>query len=105
MTLRELQTALYKVQREHFPLNENRDQKLLLITGEIVEAQNELREGHGATYIYYVGSKPEGYPIELADALIRILNLMSDDGLDAEELVQLKNGYNSARPYMHGKAF
>ena len=48
MTLKELQTQVYATQRAHFPLDENRDRKLLLIVGEVTEAQEELRAGRAS---------------------------------------------------------
>lgn len=86
------------------------DTKLLLIVGEIAEAQEELRAGHGIKEIYYSkdkqgGNKPEGFPMELADAAIRIFNLASELGIDLLSAMQEKAIYNESRPYKHGKAF
>jgi hypothetical protein len=62
---------------------------LLLAISEICEAQNELRDGHSVTHIYYStnagygddrthgDSKPEGFPVEIADAIIRILDIQA----------------------------
>ena len=63
---------------------------LLLTVSEICEAQNELRDGHGPTEIYYSDSdlslkpKPEGFPVEIADAIIRILDIQAKLELDIE---------------------
>lgn len=46
--------------------------------------------------------KPEGFGIELADAIIRILDLADFLGLDMEALVLEKHKYNQSRPYRHG---
>lgn len=85
----------------------NVDQKLLLAVGELVEAQNELRDGHAPTEIYFPeGSlKPEGFPIELADAVIRILQLAESLGIDIMKAMELKMDYNDTRPFKHGKQF
>lgn len=81
-------------------------EKLMLTVSELVEALEELRNGKGLTEIYYAnGGKPEGFPIELADVVIRTLQLSAACGIDIDAAVALKNDYNKQRPYKHGKAF
>ena len=46
-----------------------------LIHSELSEALEEYRSNHGVTEVYQEAGKPEGVPIELADAIIRILRL------------------------------
>lgn len=50
----------------------------------------------------YRNPKPEGLPIELADAILRILDYCACAGIDIEEALTLKNAYNQSRPYRHG---
>ncbi len=83
----------------------NIDQKLLLIVGELTEAQEELRAGCLPTLVYTKGGKPEGFGVELADAAIRLFNLAQSLGIDLEALITLKHKYNASRPYKHGKEF
>lgn len=83
----------------------NIDQKLLLSVGEICEAQEELRSGHDPTEIYYNADKPEGFPIEIADTLIRLLDVTNSLGIDIVEAVKIKMAYNATRPFKHGKKF
>lgn len=86
--------------------NVNIDQKLLLICGEVIEAQNELRDGHETNEIYFgAKGKPEGFVIELADAVIRIFDLAAELGLDIQAAIASKAEYNESRPYKHGKNF
>lgn len=107
--------------------------KLMMITGEIVEAHEELRKGIPVTETYYedvtvphslsseVGydkakelmeeraadapRKPEGVPSELADAVIRIMDFCASEGIDLESAIVEKLSYNESRPYMHNKKF
>ena len=46
--------------------------------------------------------KPEGLPIELADALIRLLDLAGAMGIDMEEAIEIKVAYNARRQHRHG---
>lgn len=46
---------------------------------------------------------PEGFGIELADAVIRILDLAGYLGVDIDAAVATKQAYNERRPYLHGK--
>ena len=47
--------------------------------------------------------KPEGIPIELADAIIRICDTCGQYGIDLDRAIRLKMEYNKTRPYKHGK--
>lgn len=110
MSLNELARTLYFTSESHGfeETPENVHTKLLLVVQEICEAQEELRTGHGVTDIYYnpeKPDKPEGFPIELADALIRILVMMAGRGINPDYVVNLKHEYNLTRPFKHGKQF
>ena len=60
---------------------------LLLTISEICEGQNEIRDGHPPNHIYFsTGNKPEGFPVELADAIIRILDIQAKLELNIELL-------------------
>ena len=80
-------------------------EKLALIHAEVSEALEEYRDGKMELYYQLPGdtsSKPEGFGVELADAVIRILDLCGYLGIDLGELVELKHGYNRTRPFRHG---
>ena len=77
-------------------------EKLLLVHSELSEALEEYRDGHGFTDVYYVDSKPEGIPIELADAVIRLLDLAEIYKIDLSWAIQEKQAYNKTRAYKHG---
>lgn len=86
---------------------------LALMHSEISEALEELRKppqpGLAITtqHVYFEldkdgRDKPEGFVVELADALIRILDTMTYVGVDIDAVVKLKVDYNEGREFMHG---
>lgn len=86
--------------------------KIMLVVSELSEAVEEMRSGHSLDHLYHSGEKmkPEGFPVEVADAIIRILDLwwtLEKSGFDMPDLGQLIKGkvdYNgSSRGYKHGK--
>lgn len=99
-------------------------QKLALIHEEISEALGEIRSGHDPKKVYYTQmgrqgvfmqqeytadgdplGKPEGFGVELADAVIRVADLAYLTGIDLEALVANKHEYNVGRPHKHGRKF
>lgn len=80
---------------------------IALIHSELSECLEEFRAGHEATEIYYRESdqKPEGVPMELADAVIRCFDMAYVFGIDLEAAIKEKHAFNKTRPYLHGKQF
>lgn len=78
-------------------------EKMALIHSEVSEAVEEARV-HPMTHTYFRESdgKPEGVPVELADAIIRICDLAEHHGIDLSAAIDLKMTFNSDRPYRHG---
>ena len=76
-------------------------EKLLLIIAEVAEATEEYRDGKMDTYLG-AGGKPEGFWVEIADAVIRVLDLAGAMDIDLEHIIELKHEYNKTRPYRHG---
>ncbi len=117
MTLKELVKAAHSNAKAHGWWDgdsHNIPEKLALVHSEISEALEEIRNGIPPTKTYYrrdVSStgaisyceKPEGFGVELADAVIRIADLCGYLGIDLEETVHLKHSFNLTRPYKHGK--
>lgn len=50
----------------------------------------------------YRGEKPEGVAVELADAILRILDYCAFAGIDIESVLETKHEYNKGREYRHG---
>lgn len=77
-------------------------EKLALCHSEISEALEELRDGSKPTDIYFLDGKPEGFPIEIADTVIRLMHICGHYGINLEEALNIKMEYNKTRPYRHG---
>jgi hypothetical protein len=84
-------------------LSEHYGNRLMLIVGEVVEAHEEIRSGHGVNEIYYgPDGKPEGVPIELADVQIRLDDTIGEMQIDMPAAKEEKGDYNERRAAMHG---
>jgi NTP pyrophosphatase (non-canonical NTP hydrolase) len=93
------------IEKGWWPADEpiNIGERLLLVSSEITEAFEEYREGKGLTLIYEEpDGKPCGFPIELADAVIRLLDLAEGLGINLEKAVIMKHEYNKYRHWRHG---
>lgn len=86
----------------------------MLIVSEIAEATEEARKNMPPIYqdgdLWLVDDpedfdpkeKPEGELIELADAVIRIMDYCESRGWDLEAAIESKHEYNKTRSYRHG---
>ena len=105
-TLNNVKNEAYRCSREHgwYDVSDvNIPEKLALIHSEVSEALEEFRSGRPVSLVYTDSNgKPEGFGIELADAIIRIADLCGFLGLDLDYLVLEKMRYNESRPYRHG---
>lgn len=80
--------------------------KLALVHSEVSEAVEEARvlppSALGDIRYRESDGKPEGCGIELADAVIRIMDLCGALGIDLEEAIRIKHEFNATRPQRHG---
>ena len=96
----------------------NLSEVLLLIISEVVEALEEYRDGRPLTKIEYeskegvrsryqssISEKPVGFPTEVADTFIRMLDMCAAYNIDIDKAVREKIEYNKIRGPLHGKMF
>lgn len=69
---------------------------------ELSEALEAWRKGGDWFGVDYLGDKPEGVAVEMADCVLRILDWAGREGIDLDEILKLKHEYNKTRPYRHG---
>jgi len=83
------------------------DRRLLLAVSEVTEAQEAIRDGHAPGEVWFreKDGKPEGFVMELADVIIRILDLAYVEGVDVGLAVAQKWAFNCSRPALHGRQF
>lgn len=74
---------------------------IALIHSEASEALEDWRDGR--MRIYAESGKPVGFPIELADIVIRVLDLCHKLGIDIEDAIRMKHEYNLTRARLHGR--
>lgn len=116
VTLDELQRGIHDLAREkgwwdgyerddqgHLKLTTDQViSKIALIHAELSEAVEEARKSNYHGMYLGEGGKPEGFVVELADAVIRTLDLCGALGLDLEGAIAAKHEFNKTRPRRHG---
>ena len=69
---------------------------------ELSEALEEHRNGMKPKEVYHEHGKPCGIPTELADVVIRIMDMCEYYGIDLEDAILEKHEFNKTRSYKHG---
>jgi NTP pyrophosphatase (non-canonical NTP hydrolase) len=103
-TIREIQDSVHALAFEKGWWDSPRSigECLMLVNCELAEAMEEYRVHGTGKPVYKVNDKPEGFAVEIADAIIRLLDLAGYYGLDIQSAIQEKHKYNMTRPYRHG---
>ena len=70
------------------------------IHAEVSEAWECYRDGEMRTSLK--DGKPEGFGVEMADIVIRVVDACQGLGIDLTEALEWKMQYNETRPYPHG---
>jgi NTP pyrophosphatase (non-canonical NTP hydrolase) len=73
-------------------------ESLMLAVSELAEAAEEIRNDTKPLY----HGKTEGLAVEIADCILRLLDLAEHEKLPLVEALQVKNEYNRTREYLHG---
>lgn len=105
--LRSLQAECWQTAENHgfHDIGMTVGDRLMLIVSEAAEALEAHREGHAPDESWYEkdGTKICGVPSELADIIVRVLDMAEVYGVDLLTVLQEKMAYNKSRPFLHGK--
>lgn len=126
MELKEIQKTVHELAKQkgwHDIADVSLTERIMLVVTELAEAVECIRNNEPAMWqkgtSKVLGSeteliklmpnspdwktevKPEGVQTELADAIIRLLDIFESQGWDTEEAIRIKHQFNKTRPYRH----
>ncbi len=100
--INEMAKAVWNITEEKgFHRNRSRLEKIALVMSELGEAVEAERNRLPEFYFTDTG-KPDGIAVELADAVIRIMDMFVTEGWDLEKTLRMKISYNELRSKQHG---
>lgn len=115
MTFSELQRMVHRTACEHgwhddtLSLVDRLGRFCSNVHSEVSEAWEEVRvvgrdEGDLLSVAVAIApdGKPVGFPTELADIVIRVMDTAEALGIDLESEIKRKDAFNRTRPYRHG---
>lgn len=70
-----------------------------------IALQNMMKEDDETFSKMFSQLVKDTFQDELADIMIRVMDLAAFKGIDLEKHIELKMKYNSLRPYKHGKKY
>lgn len=106
-SLKELQRDIHEtnIKNGFTSLSRSPGDLIALMHSELSEALEEYRNNIDVTRIYFnegKPTKPEGFMVELADCVIRILDCAEYYGVDLMKVIEQKHAFNKTRSYRHG---
>lgn len=125
--LKEIQQAVHVLAKEKgwHDVDTSLTERIMLVVTELAEAVESIRRNESPIWQkgkatsplsveqnpvkllptapeWDANAKPEGVLVELADAVIRVLDLCEAQGWDLEQAIKIKHTYNKSRGYRHG---
>lgn len=118
-TIKELQHEIHEVAKEKgfWEKERNMGELLMLTVTELSEAMEAHRAGKFANTsivlkheelkdeVYFKNRIKDTFEDEIADAVIRLLDLCTGFGINIEWHIIMKNNYNKTRPKYNGKKY
>lgn len=102
--LRDLKVNEVDLDETYYTIDKHRVVKQVIDGEERWVHKSKLGPDHWKTWPADTPAKPEGFPSELADIVIRTIDLMGMVGVDVAEEIWKKVEYNKTRGYLHGKS-
>ena len=108
--LNELSEEIYQNNKEKgfWDKERNVGEMLMLVTSELGEAMEAHRKGRFAnleSYEEFEDAIKDTFEDEIADSVIRLLDMCGGLGIDIDTHVRLKLEYNKTRERLHGKKY
>jgi NTP pyrophosphatase (non-canonical NTP hydrolase) len=109
--LNDLAKSIYEANKEKgfWDKERNVGEMLMLVTSELGEAMEAHRKNRFANWANasedFENSIKDTFEDEIADAIIRLLDMCGGLGIEIESHVFEKLKYNATRPRLHGKLY